>query len=62
MFKDYLTEAKKEYKFSIGVAGPMPEGFEDTMEEALRKYSVNSISPGKRTPIQERNERNRRKV
>jgi|TARA_B000000532_G_scaffold242409_1_gene236366 hypothetical protein len=54
MFKDYLTEAKKEYKFSIGVAGPMPEGFEDTMEEALRKYSVNSISPGKRTPIQEK--------
>tara|TARA_B100001057_G_scaffold479887_1_gene552082 strand:+ start:18689 stop:19249 length:561 start_codon:yes stop_codon:yes gene_type:complete len=54
MFKEYLTEAKKEYKFSIGIAGPMPEGFEDRMEEALNKYSVNSISPGKRTPIQEK--------
>ena len=54
MFKDYLTEAKKEYKFSIGLAGEMPEGFADELEECLKRYSVNSMSAGKRTPIQER--------
>ena len=54
MFKEYLTEAKKEYKFSIGLAGEMPEGFADELEECLKRYSVNSMSAGKRTPIQER--------
>ena len=43
MFEKYLTEAKKEYKFSIGVAGELPEGFADKMETALQKFSVVSI-------------------
>jgi len=54
MFNKYLTEAKKVYEFSIGVAGELPEGFEDTMETALQKFSVNSLSAGKKTPIQEK--------
>ena len=47
MFNKYLTEAKKVYEFSIGVAGELPEGFEDTMETALQKFSVNSLGAGK---------------
>ena len=54
MFEKYLTEAKKEYKFSIGVAGELPEGFPDKMETALQKFSVVSMGAGKKTPIQER--------
>ena len=54
MFEKYLTEAKKEYKFSIGVAGELPEGFADKMETALQKFSVVSMGAGKKTPIQER--------
>ena len=54
MFEKYLTEAKKEYKFSIGVAGDLPEGFADTMETALQKFAVVSMGAGKKTPIQER--------
>tara|TARA_R110000868_G_scaffold338423_4_gene599176 strand:+ start:909 stop:1460 length:552 start_codon:yes stop_codon:yes gene_type:complete len=54
MFNKYLTEAKKVYEFSIGVAGELPEGFEDTMETALQKFSVNSLGAGKKTPIQEK--------
>ncbi len=54
MFEKYLTEAKKVYEFSIGVAGELPEGFEDSLESALDRYSVASMSTGKKTPIQER--------
>lgn len=54
MFKEYLTEAHKIYEFSIGIAGEMPEGFEDAFETALKRYSVASMSSGKKTPIQER--------
>lgn len=54
MFKEYLTEAQKIYEFSIGVAGDLPEGFEDAFETALKRYSVASMSSGKKTPIQER--------
>lgn len=54
MFEQYLAEAKKIYEFSIGVAGQLPEGFEDAFETALKRYSVASMSAGKKTPIQER--------
>lgn len=54
MFEQYLAEAKKVYEFSIGVAGELPEGFEDAFETALKRYSVASMSNGKKTPIQER--------
>ena len=29
MFEKYLAENKKIYEFSIGVAGELPEGFEE---------------------------------
>jgi hypothetical protein len=53
-FAEYLTESKKTYEFKIGVAGEVPEGFEDKLETALQKYSVHNMSSGKRTPISER--------
>ena len=54
-FKEILTESKKTYEFKIGIAGPhcTPECVE-RMETALKKYSVVNITPGKKTPIQER--------
>lgn len=54
MFEKYLAEAKKIYEFNIGVAGQLPEGFADSLESCLARYSVASMSTGKKTPIQER--------
>ena len=53
-FKDILTESKKTYEFKIGVAGSLPEGFEDRMETVLKKFNVSNMTSGKKTPIQER--------
>ena len=53
-FVEFLTESKKTYEFKIGVAGELPEGFQDRLEMALKKFSLVNISTGKKTPIQER--------
>ena len=53
-FKELLTESKKTYQFKIGVAGHLQEGFEDTLETIFKKYGANSLTSGKKTPIQER--------
>ena len=53
-FKELLTESKKTYEFKIGVAGPLPEGFEDRLETILKKFNVSNMTSGKKTPIQER--------
>ena len=53
-FTEVLTESKKTYEFKIGGAGPLPEGFEDTLETILKKYGANNLTSGKKTPIQER--------
>ena len=53
-FTDYLTESKKTYPFKIGVAGEIPEGFEEKLKMGLEKYSVSNITAGKRTPIAKR--------
>ena len=53
-FGEFLTEAKKEYHFKIGIAGQLPENFEDNLESCLQKYSVANMSTAKKTPIQER--------
>jgi hypothetical protein len=53
-FTQLLTESKKTYEFKIGVAGPLPEGFEDTLETIFKKYGANNLTSGKKTPIQER--------
>ena len=51
-FADYLTESKKTYEFKIGVAGELPENFEDMLETSLQKYGCSQIAAGKKTPIQ----------
>lgn len=53
-FTQILNESKKTYQFKIGVAGVLPEEFEDHMETALKKFSIANLSSGKKTPIQER--------
>ena len=53
-FAQLLTESKKTYEFKIGVAGELPEGFQDQMETALQKFKLLGSSAGKKTPIQER--------
>jgi len=53
-FAQILTESKKTYEFKIGVAGELPEGFQDHMETALQKFKLLNSSAGKKTPIQER--------
>ena len=53
-FKEILTESKKTYEFKIGVAGELPEDFQDRLETALQKFNLVNISSGKKTPIQER--------
>lgn len=53
-FAQILNETKKTYEFKIGIAGELPEGFEDRLEMGLQKYSLNKISSKKKTPIQER--------
>ena len=53
-FAQILTESKKTYEFKIGVAGPLPEGFADRLEMGLKKFGLNKLSSGKKTPIQER--------
>ena len=53
-FAEYLTESKKTYPFKVGVAGELPEGFENRLETMLEKYGVTSMTPGKKTPIQKR--------
>ena len=35
-FTTVLTESKKTYEFKISVAGPLPEGFEDTWKLYLK--------------------------
>lgn len=53
-FKDYLVESKKTYEFKVGVAGEVPEHFEDHLKTGLEKYGLVSVSAGKRTPIAKR--------
>lgn len=53
-FRDFLTESKKTYEFKVGIAGELPEGIEDRMETALQKFGLQKLTPGKKTPIQER--------
>lgn len=53
-FKDILTESKKTYAFKIGIAGEMPEGFNERLKSILEKFSVANLSSPKKTPIQER--------
>lgn len=53
-FADYLTENKKIYPFKVGVAGDLPDNFENMLETCLKKYGVSTMTTGKKTPIQKR--------
>jgi len=53
-FSELLVESKKTYTFKVGLAGELPEGFEERMKTALDKFSIVEVSSGKKTPIQER--------
>jgi len=53
-FVEYLTEAKKTYKFKVRIAGELPENYADRLESALTKYEIVGISAGKKTPISEK--------
>ena len=52
-FTEYLTESAKTYKFKLRVAGELPEGFADKLDQAMTKFEVVKISAGKKTPITE---------
>lgn len=53
-FKQYLIESTKTYSFKLKIAGELEEDIEQQIKDALHKFSVVSISTGKRTPIQEK--------
>jgi hypothetical protein len=53
-FADYLIESVKTYKFHIRIAGVLPEGCNENMNSALKKYDIKSLSSGKTGPITER--------
>jgi hypothetical protein len=50
--KQLLSESKKTYPFKLGVAGELPEGFDNKLKDALGKFGLESLSAGKKTPIQ----------
>lgn len=50
--KDILAESKKTYPFKVGVAGEIPKDFEDKLKKALGKFGLESLTAGKKTPIQ----------
>lgn len=52
-FKEYLTESKKTYAFKVKVAGELPEKFSESLKTAMERFSVVTVSNGKRVPISE---------
>lgn len=52
--REYLAESHKTYPWKIGIAGDLPEGFEEHLRRTLEKWGVDSFTKGKKTPIQER--------
>ena len=51
-FAKYLTESTKTYEYKVKIAGDIDKDFGSRMETALQKYEVQSLSAGKKTPIQ----------
>ena len=52
-FKEYLTEAVKEYTFKVKIAGILEDSHLDAMELALSPYNVVKIGSPKKTIMQE---------
>ena len=52
-FNEYLTESKKTYEFKVKVAGDLKYEFSSKLNSAMERFSVVTVSKGKRTPITE---------
>lgn len=52
-FKQHLLESKQVYDFKIKIAGDVCESTTAKIKTALERFTVESISSGKSTPIQE---------
>jgi|TARA_B110000503_G_C6970685_1_gene339070 hypothetical protein len=52
--KELITESHKTYPWKIGIAGDLPENCESSIKQALGKFTVASLSTGKKTPITKR--------
>lgn len=52
-FKEYLLESKQNYEFKIKIAGEPGDAASSKIKYALEKFKVETLSSGKRTPIQE---------
>lgn len=52
-FKEYLIESKQTYEFKIKVVGDQDQDAAEKIKSALERFNVESLSEGKRTPIQE---------
>ena len=51
-FTHYLTEATKTYEYKVKIAGDIEKDFTTRLETALQKFEVQTLSAGKKTPIQ----------
>lgn len=52
-FSQYLSESTKTYVFKLKIAGELESNLEEEIKSALQKFSVVSISKGRRGPIQD---------
>ena len=52
-FRSYLVESEQTYKFRIKMAEKCDDETMDSLETALQKYDMKSMSKPKKTPIQE---------
>lgn len=52
-FLEYFEKNKKVYEFKISIAGEHGTDIKDRLKTILDKFTVESISAGKKTPIQE---------
>lgn len=52
-FKEYLQESKQTYEFKIKIAGDACTDASTKIKAALDRFKVESVSSGKRSPIQE---------
>jgi len=52
-FAKYLTESTKTYEYKVKIAGDIDKkGFTTRLETACQKFEIQSLSVGKKTPIQ----------
>lgn len=52
-FLEYFEKNKKIYEFKIAIAGEHGSDIKERIKSVLEKFSVENMSSGKKTPIQE---------